>query len=128
MEVRDGFIVGILGARLFHLLEYPRDFLAHPAEMLLSRSGFTIFGGLIVGILAGAKYARRKRAPLAPLLDAVAPALMLSYGIGRIGCQISGDGDWGITVSGAPPAWLVSSSTSAPAVRLAVPEKVEVIA
>jgi len=101
-----GFIAGILGARLFHLLEYPRDFLAHPAEMLLSRSGFTIFGGLIVGILAGVWYARRKQAPLAPMLDAVAPALMLSYGIGRIGCQISGDGDWGIAVSGAQPAWL----------------------
>jgi phosphatidylglycerol:prolipoprotein diacylglycerol transferase len=101
-----GFIAGILGARLFHLLEYPRDFLAHPVEMLLSRSGFTIFGGLIVGMLAATWYARRHRAPPAPMLDAAAPALMLSYGIGRIGCQISGDGDWGIAVSGAAPAWL----------------------
>ena len=101
-----GFIAGIVGARLFHLLEYPRDFLAHPADMLLSRSGFTIFGGLIAGTLAAAWYARRKQAPLAPMLDAAAPALILSYGIGRIGCQISGDGDWGIAVSRAPPAWL----------------------
>src|ERR1044072_4254713 len=95
-----GFLAGLLGARIFHLLEYPRDFLAHPAEMLLSRSGFTIFGGLIVGSLAAAWYARRKRAPVALVLDAAAPALMLSYGIGRIGCQISGDGDWGIAVTG----------------------------
>jgi phosphatidylglycerol:prolipoprotein diacylglycerol transferase len=101
-----GFIAGIVGARVFHLLEYPRDFLAHPAAMLLSRSGFTIFGGLIVGLLVGGWYVRRKGAPLAPMLDAVAPALMLSYAIGRIGCQISGDGDWGIAVTGAPPAWL----------------------
>jgi phosphatidylglycerol:prolipoprotein diacylglycerol transferase len=101
-----GFFTGLLGARLFHLLEYPREFLSHPAEMLLSRSGLTIFGGLIVGTLAGAWYARRHRVPLALMLDSVAPALMLSYGIGRIGCQVSGDGDWGIAVSGAPPAWL----------------------
>ena len=101
-----GFIAGLLGARVFHLLEYPRDFLAHPLAMLFSRSGFTIFGGLIVGTLAGGYYVRRKRVPLAPILDAVAPALMLGYAIGRIGCQISGDGDWGIAVASAPPGWL----------------------
>ena len=101
-----GFLAGIVGARLFHLLEYPREFLAHPLAMLFSRSGFTIFGGLIVGTLAGGYYARRKGAPLALVLDAAAPALMLAYAIGRIGCQISGDGDWGIPVSTAPPGWL----------------------
>ena len=46
-----GFLAGLLGARIFHLLEYPRDFLAHPAEMVFSRAGFTIFGGLIVSQL-----------------------------------------------------------------------------
>ena len=102
----SSFIAGLVGARLFHLLEYPREFLAHPVEMLLSRSGFTIFGGLIVGTLFGAWYARRRQVPLAPLLDVVAPALMLGYAIGRIGCQISGDGDWGVAVSGPAPAWL----------------------
>ena len=101
-----GFLTGLLGARLFHVLEYPRDFLAHPAAMVFSRSGFTIFGGLIVGISAGAYYVRRKGAPLALTLDAVAPGLMLAYAIGRVGCQISGDGDWGIEVSGPGPAWL----------------------
>jgi len=101
-----GLVAGLVGARLFHLLEYPREFLANPVEMLLSRSGFTIFGGLIVGTLVGAGYVRRKRVPIAPLLDAVAPALLLGYGIGRIGCQLSGDGDWGIEVSGPAPAWL----------------------
>ncbi len=98
---------GIVGARLFHLLEYPREFLANPAEMIFSRSGFTIYGGLIVGMLAGLAYCRRKRAPLAPMLDAVAPPLMLAYAIGRIGCQISGDGDWGIAADlAAKPGWL----------------------
>jgi len=101
-----GFLAGLLGARLFHILEYPGEFLADPKAMLLSRGGFTIFGGLIVGSLTAAWYARRKGAPIPLLLDAAAPGLMLAYAIGRIGCQISGDGDWGIAVTSPAPAWL----------------------
>jgi phosphatidylglycerol---prolipoprotein diacylglyceryl transferase len=100
------FLAGLVGARLFHILEYPREFIADPVPMLLSRGGFTIFGGIIVGCLAAAWYARRKGAPLALALDVAGPGLMLAYAIGRIGCQISGDGDWGIPVSGPAPAWL----------------------
>jgi len=102
-----GFFSGIVGARIFHLLEHPREFLEHPMQMLFSRGGFTIYGGLIVGLLCGLAYCRAKRAPLLTMLDAVAPALMLAYAIGRIGCQISGDGDWGIAADlGAKPDWL----------------------
>jgi phosphatidylglycerol---prolipoprotein diacylglyceryl transferase len=101
------FLGGIVGARLFHILEYPREFLEHPMEMLLSRSGFTIFGGLIAGSIAGALYVRSKRAPIPVMMDACAPGLMLAYAIGRIGCQISGDGDWGIEANlAAKPDWL----------------------
>lgn len=100
------FLAGIVGARLFHVLEYPREFIADPAAMLLSTGGFTIFGGLIVGALAAAWYARSQRASIVMLLDAAAPGLMLAYAIGRIGCQISGDGDWGIAVTSPAPAWL----------------------
>jgi len=101
------FLTGLIGARLFHLLEHPAEFLAHPREMLLSRAGYTIFGGLIVGNICGLLYCRAKRAPYGPALDAAAPALMLAYAIGRIGCQISGDGDWGIAADlAAKPAWL----------------------
>jgi phosphatidylglycerol---prolipoprotein diacylglyceryl transferase len=101
-----GFLAGLVGARIFHLLEYPREFIADPAAMIFSRAGFTIFGGLIAGAVAAAWYARRKRVPIPLLLDAAAPGLMLAYAIGRIGCQISGDRDWGIEVSSPAPAWL----------------------
>jgi phosphatidylglycerol:prolipoprotein diacylglycerol transferase len=102
-----GFLAGIAGARIFHLLEHPREFLANPMGMLLDRGGFTMFGGLIIGVLVALLYARFKRAPLATLLDVCAPALMLAYAIGRIGCQIAGDGDWGIAADlGAKPDWL----------------------
>jgi phosphatidylglycerol:prolipoprotein diacylglycerol transferase len=100
------FLAGLVGARLFHILEYPREFLEDPAAMLLSRGGFTIFGGLIAGTLTAVWYARRNKAPIPQALDAAGLGLMLAYGIGRIGCQISGDGDWGIAVTSAAPAWL----------------------
>jgi len=101
-----GFLAGLLGARIFHILEYPREFLADPAGMIFTRGGFTIFGGLIVGTLTAAWYTRRKKVSIPLLLDAAAPGLMLAYAIGRIGCQISGDGDWGIAVTSPAPAWL----------------------
>jgi phosphatidylglycerol---prolipoprotein diacylglyceryl transferase len=101
-----GFLAGLLGAKLFHLLEHPREVLEDPMRMLLSTSGLTFFGGLIASVIAGALYARRNKAPLPVLLDVFAPALMLAYGIGRIGCQIAGDGDWGIAVTSPAPAWL----------------------
>src|SRR5712692_947899 len=104
-------IVGIIGARIFHLLEYPHEFMADPWGMIFSRGGFTIFGGLIFGTIAGAIYVKRRGLSIRVFCDAVAPAMMLGYAIGRIGCQLSGDGDWGIPANlalkpGWLPAWL----------------------
>jgi len=101
-----GFLAGLLGARIFHVLEYPADFIADPLKMIFSRGGFTIFGGLIVGMAVSVWYARRKGASIPLLLDAAGPAQILAYAIGRVGCQISGDGDWGIAVTSPAPAWL----------------------
>jgi phosphatidylglycerol:prolipoprotein diacylglycerol transferase len=100
-------LAGIIGARIFHLLEYPAQFLADPWGMIFTRSGFTIYGGLLFGLGAGALHARWRRIAIAPLADALAPALMLGYAIGRVGCQVSGDGDWGIVANMAlRPTWL----------------------
>lgn len=104
-------IVGLIGARLFHLLEYPHEFVADPWGMIFSRSGFTIFGGLIFGTIAGVIYVKQRGLPIRVTCDGVAPAMMLGYAIGRIGCQLSGDGDWGIPANlalkpGWLPAWL----------------------
>lgn len=98
---------GVAGARLFHILEYPSQFMGDPLGMLFSRGGFSIYGGLIVGALAGVFYTRRRAVAIRPMLDAVAPALAIGYGIGRIGCQVSGDGDWGTASNMAlQPEWL----------------------
>lgn len=89
-------MAGIFGARLFHILEHLDQFVLDPWGMIFTRSGLSIFGGLIMGALAGVLCVRRWKLPMLPLMDATAPALMLGYAIGRIGCQLSGDGDWGI--------------------------------
>jgi prolipoprotein diacylglyceryltransferase len=87
---------GFVGAKIFNAFETWEDFLAHPLENLLSSSGLTFYGGLIVATLALWIYSRRIKLDFRHLCDAAAPALIVGYAIGRLGCQISGDGDWGI--------------------------------
>jgi phosphatidylglycerol---prolipoprotein diacylglyceryl transferase len=100
-------IAGFVGARIFHILEYPIEFMSNPWGMIFTRSGFTYYGGLIVGILVGVSYLRHRKLAIAPFCDAVAPALILGYAIGRLGCQLSGDGDWGISANMAlKPEWI----------------------
>ncbi|TFW28507.1 prolipoprotein diacylglyceryl transferase [Massilia horti] len=100
-------LAGVIGARLFHILEHLDSFLADPWSMIFSRSGLSVFGGLILGTGAGIIFIKRWNLPARLLLDAVAPAMMLGYAIGRIGCQVSGDGDWGIASNmSIKPNWL----------------------
>ncbi|MFT3823735.1 MAG: prolipoprotein diacylglyceryl transferase [Chitinophagaceae bacterium] len=89
-------LFGFLGAKVFHNLENWDDFIASPIEALLSFSGLTFYGGLICAALAIFFYARRNKISFRHLADGAAPALMLAYAVGRIGCQVGGDGDWGI--------------------------------
>jgi phosphatidylglycerol:prolipoprotein diacylglycerol transferase len=89
-------IFGIIGAKLFDDLENWNDFIQHPIERLFSASGLTFYGGLILAAIAVCWYAYRKGITIIHLVDSAGPALMLAYAIGRIGCQVSGDGDWGI--------------------------------
>ncbi|QJB39202.1 prolipoprotein diacylglyceryl transferase [Chitinophaga oryzae] len=89
-------IAGLLGAKVFHNLENWNDFVQDPIGALLSFSGLTFYGGLIVATVVILRYARKKQIGIKHLIDSAAPALMLAYAIGRMGCQFSGDGDWGI--------------------------------
>jgi prolipoprotein diacylglyceryltransferase len=89
-------LFGFLGAKIFNSLETWDEFIKNPVDSLLSFSGLTFYGGLIVAALSIWYYARKHKIGFWHLNDAAAPALMLAYGTGRIGCQVSGDGDWGI--------------------------------
>lgn len=98
---------GMLGARLFHILEYPQEFLQDPWGMIFSRGGLTIYGGWICGTAAGIWFLRRRKFNVLSAADAAGPGMMLAYGIGRIGCQLAGDGDWGLPANMAlKPEWL----------------------
>jgi phosphatidylglycerol:prolipoprotein diacylglycerol transferase len=113
-------LAGIVGAKLYHVLESPRDLFADPRGVLLSPYGFAWFGGLLAGFAVFALVASRiqpnanaataaaareatasghRRITFLELLDAGSPAAALGYGIGRIGCFLSGDGDYGIPTS-----------------------------
>lgn len=89
-------IAGIIGAKIFDAIENLPRLLEDPIEVIISGSGLSIYGGLIVGGGSVVYYAKQKNLNVLHVIDACAPALMLAYGIGRIGCQLSGDGDWGL--------------------------------
>ena len=89
-------IFGILGAKLFDNLENWDRFIKNPIANLFSPSGLTFYGGLICAAIAIAVYVVKKGINVWHMADAIAPALLIAYAVGRMGCQISGDGDWGI--------------------------------
>lgn len=99
-------IGGIVGAKIFHWFENWDEFIKDPIGSLVSFSGLTFYGGLIVAFAASIYYGYKHKIGIKYLIDAVAPALILAYGIGRIGCQVAGDGDWGIVNTAPKPGWL----------------------
>jgi len=88
-------ICGFVGAKLFNGLENWDDFMKDPVGMLIGTSGFTFYGGLICGGAAVLYIAYKHGIKPLTMLDIGGPGMMLAYGLGRIGCQMSGDGDWG---------------------------------
>ena len=92
-------LCGIVGAKLYHVLETPRELLADPLGQLFSRYGLAWFGGLIAGFAAFVWLARRFRYSLLEVFDAGSAAAAVGYGVGRIGCLLSGDGDYGVPTS-----------------------------
>jgi phosphatidylglycerol---prolipoprotein diacylglyceryl transferase len=89
-------VLGILGAKVFDNLENWDEFIKNPIERLFAPAGLTFYGGLIVASIGVCWYAMKKGVKLLHLLDSAGPALMIAYAVGRIGCQVAGDGDWGI--------------------------------
>ncbi len=86
---------GIVGARVFYVLSFPSQFLADPISAVFSGAGFVFYGGLFGGAFAVWLLLKMEKLPFLPMSDLVAPSLALGYAIGRVGCQLSGDGDYG---------------------------------
>lgn len=104
-------ISGLLGAKIFAILESAENvkaFFDDPIHTLLSGSGLAMYGGLIGGFI-GVYWFVKNKLKMNPIhmMDAVAPGLIFAYAVGRIGCQMSGDGDWGIAAAAQPDWWFL---------------------
>ena len=86
-------VCGMVGARLYWMAEHLGD-----VGLLdsFSGAGFTWYGGAIGGAAGALAAARYQRIPVAALLGSAAPALALGYAVGRIACQLAGDGTYGV--------------------------------
>ncbi len=83
---------GIVGARLFHVIDNWSYYSANPGSILaLQQGGLAILGGILGGTAVGAVYIGRHGLPLGRVADAVAPGMILGQAIGRIGCIVNGD-------------------------------------
>jgi phosphatidylglycerol:prolipoprotein diacylglycerol transferase len=92
-------LAGLVGSRIYFLLETPQEFFANPWPQLFSTMGFTFTGAALAGAIALILIARHYRMPILQMLDIASPAAAIGYGFGRIGCLISGDGDYGVPTS-----------------------------
>ncbi|MBX3025534.1 prolipoprotein diacylglyceryl transferase [bacterium] len=90
------YIGGFVGARLLLIVTAWDDFQRDPFEHLFSGSGWVWQGGVIGGAIAVVLKARQLRLPLGDVADFSGLALAIGQAIGRLGCQLSGDGDYGV--------------------------------
>jgi phosphatidylglycerol:prolipoprotein diacylglycerol transferase len=86
---------GIFGAKVYSVIEAVREYGLVSLKDFFSGSGLVWYGGLIGGTIAVVIGIKLKRLPILPIIDIVAPALLLGYSFGRMGCFLSGDGDYG---------------------------------
>ncbi len=92
---------GIIGARLFHVLDHLSYFAANPMQIFaVWQGGIAVYGAFIGGIAGGFLAARKVGLQAWPLLDAAAPAMLVGQMIGRLGCLSNGDA-WGRPTDGA---------------------------
>ena len=115
------FLWGIVGARLFHVIEYHDRFFPAGTTLLegisgvlnVAAGGLTVFGSIPTAALAAWRFASRRGLSIARLADCIAPGLLLGLAIGRVGCFLNGccyggpcDLPWGVRFPPESPPWL----------------------
>ena len=86
---------GILGSKIYYLIENFERVKADPSGMILSGAGLVFLGGLMGGTLGVTYVIRKNNLSWLKFADIVAPLLILGYAVGRIGCFLVGD-DYGL--------------------------------
>lgn len=92
-------VAGVVGAKLWHVADTPIEFRDFGWKVLWDTAGFAWFGGLVFGISALLIQGRMEKIGMLRILDLAAPSAAIGYGIGRIGCFLSGDGCYGVDTS-----------------------------
>jgi len=105
--VAVALVVGIVGSKIWHVLDTPSEFREFGWRVLWDNAGFAWYGGLTFGITALVLMGWRTKIGVLRTLDLLAPAAAIGYGVGRIGCFLSGDGDYGIDIK---PVHLLGST------------------
>lgn len=108
-------VFGIAGSKLLYLIENWTYASRDPLGMAFSPGGLTWYGGFILATVAIMLYVRRRKLPFLAVCDAASPSLMLGYGVARIGCHLSGDGDYGMPTD-LPWGTVYSNGTYPPSV------------
>ena len=106
-------VFGIAGSKLLYLIENWSYAARDPFGMAFSPGGLTWYGGFFLATVAIMVYVRRRKIPFLAICDAASPSLMLGYGVARIGCHLSGDGDYGMPTN-LPWATVYSNGTYPP--------------
>ncbi|MBI2866084.1 MAG: prolipoprotein diacylglyceryl transferase [Chloroflexi bacterium] len=114
-----GIVGGVVGARLFTLIDTFDYYAQHPlAIFALWEGGLAIYGAVLGGFAGGALCALRKGYPVGRIADLAAPALIAAQAVGRLGCIVNGD------AYGAPTTWpfaLVYTNPNNPYPPIGVP-------
>ena len=90
---------GVVGSKILYVLEHFKEFLDRPFDTAFSPGGLTFYGGFLLATLAIYLTSRRARVSFLAIADSASPALIIGYGIARIGCHLAGDGDYGFPTS-----------------------------
>lgn len=98
---------GVFGSKLFSITEDLSGFFSDPLGSIFSGSGLNIYGGLILAFIVVYWYVKKIGINPIYMMDIGGMGILLGYAIGRIGCQLSGDGDWGIVAAAIPEWWFL---------------------
>lgn len=99
-------VTGVIGSNVFEMIQPGGEFQNFLTDPTILFSGLSIYGGLIFGLLGILIYTRYAKLKPWIYVDSISPSFALAYGIGRLGCHFSGDGDWGITNLRPSPSWI----------------------
>lgn len=100
-------VSGVIGAKLFSVFENLPALAKDPMGVLFSGSGLNVLGGVILATIVVIWYIRKLQINPWYVMDIGGMGILVGYAVGRLGCQLSGDGDWGIVAAAIPEYWFL---------------------